>query len=45
MSGANEVGQIIQKCTANATAQRYPLVIDLIADVERLDATPTDAPA
>jgi len=44
-AGADEVSRIIQNCTANDTAQRYQRVIDLIADVERLEATPTDAPA
>lgn len=44
-SGADEVSRIIQKCAANDPAQRYQRVIDLIADVERLEASPTDAPA
>jgi eukaryotic-like serine/threonine-protein kinase len=44
-SGTDEVSRIIQKCAANDPAQRYQRVIDLIADVERLEASPTDAPA
>jgi eukaryotic-like serine/threonine-protein kinase len=44
-SGADEVSRIIQKCTANDPAKRYQRVIDLIADVECLEASPTDAPA
>ncbi len=44
-SGADEVSQIIQKCAANETVQRYQWVLDLIADVERLAVSPTDAPA
>lgn len=44
-SGADEVSRIIQKCAANDTAQRYQLVTDLIADVEHLEASLTDAPA
>lgn len=44
-SGDDAVSRIIQKCAAHDTTQRYQQVIDLIADVERLDAAPTDAPA
>lgn len=44
-SGADEVSQIIQRCAANKTVQRYQRVLDLIADVERLAVSPTDAPA
>ncbi len=44
-SGKDEVSRIIQKCAANDTAQRYQKVIDLIADVERLEVSPTDASA
>lgn len=44
-SGTDEVSRIIQKCTANDTTRRYQRVIDLIADVERLAASPTGAPA
>jgi hypothetical protein len=43
--GADEVSRIIQKCTMIDPAQRYQRVIDLIADVENLEASPTDAPA
>lgn len=41
----DEVGRIVQKCTANRPLDRYQRVIDVITDVERLGATPTDAPA
>ena len=44
-AGTDEVSRIVQKCVANDTAQRYQQVIDLIADVERLAASPTDTPA
>ena len=44
-SGADEVSRIIQKCAANDKAQRYQRVMDLIADVERLAVSLTDAPA
>lgn len=44
-AGSDDVSRIIQKCTAHATAERYQRVIDLIADVERLEARPTDASA
>jgi eukaryotic-like serine/threonine-protein kinase len=44
-TGTDEVSRIVQKCGANDTAQRYQRVIDLMADVERLEASPTDAPA
>jgi len=44
-TGTDEVSLIVQKCTANDTAQRYQRVIDLIADVEGLAASPTDTPA
>jgi eukaryotic-like serine/threonine-protein kinase len=44
-SGADEVSRIIQKCATIDPAQRYQRVIDLIANVERLEASPTDAPA
>lgn len=42
---ADELGRIVQKCAALDTVQRYGTVLDLIADVERLAATPSDAPA
>ena len=44
-SGTDRVGEIVQKCAAHDTTERYQRVIDLIADVEQLEATPTDAPA
>jgi serine/threonine protein kinase len=44
-SGPDEVSRIIQKCTASDPTNRYQRVIDLIADVECLEASPTDAPA
>jgi hypothetical protein len=44
-AGTDEVSRIVQKCGANDTTQRYQQVIDLIADVERLAASPTDTPA
>jgi serine/threonine protein kinase len=44
-TGTDEVSRIVQKCGANDTAQRYQRVIDLIADVELLEASPTDTPA
>jgi len=36
---------IVQKCTDRNPRARYQTVLDLIADVEALAATPTDAPA
>jgi eukaryotic-like serine/threonine-protein kinase len=44
-TGTDKVSRIVQKCGANDTTQRYQRVIDLIADVERLEASPTDTPA
>jgi tRNA A-37 threonylcarbamoyl transferase component Bud32 len=44
-SGADEVSRIIQKCTAIDPAERYQRVIDLIADVECLEAAPSDTTA
>ncbi|MDQ2813481.1 MAG: protein kinase family protein [Actinomycetota bacterium] len=44
-AGTDEVSRIVQKCAANDITQRYQQVIDLIADVERLAASPTDTPA
>lgn len=37
-SSGDEVSRIVQKCTAHDTAQRYRNVLELIADVEHLDA-------
>ena len=44
-ASADEVSRIVQKCVAHNTAQRYRAVLDLIADVERLEVTPIDTPA
>ena len=44
-SSGDEVSRIVQTCASHDTAQRYQTVLELIADVERLDATPTDGPA
>ncbi|PBC51327.1 protein kinase family protein [Rhodococcus sp. ACPA1] len=44
-SGTDEVGRIIQKCAAHDISQRYKTALELISDVERLETTPTDAPA
>jgi tRNA A-37 threonylcarbamoyl transferase component Bud32 len=41
----DDVSEIIGRCTASDTSRRYQQVVDLIADVERLDAPPSDAPA
>lgn len=41
-SGTDEVSQIVRKCVALDTAQRYQQVLDLISDVEQLEATPTN---
>lgn len=41
----DEVSRIVHKCAANDISMRYQTVRDIISDVERLDATPTDAPA
>lgn len=41
-SGKDEISRIIQKCAANDTAQRYQEVRELIADVERLEVSPSD---
>ncbi|MDP9443825.1 MAG: protein kinase family protein [Actinomycetota bacterium] len=39
------VGRIIHKCAVNDPDQRYQTVIELIADVERLEAPPAQATA
>jgi hypothetical protein len=44
-AGADEVSRIVQKCGANDTVQRYQQVIDLIADVDRLEVSPAGTPA
>ncbi|WP_234380807.1 protein kinase family protein [Streptomyces sp. NRRL F-5122] len=45
MSRADTPSQIVRKCTAHDVSERYQSVRELIADVEKLEATPTDAPA
>ncbi|MFJ8488909.1 protein kinase family protein [Streptomyces sp. NPDC094038] len=47
MSQADAPSQIVRKCTAHDVANRYQSVLELIGDVEKLEATPTptDAPA
>lgn len=44
-STGNTVGRIIHKCAVNNLDQRYQTVIELIADVERLEAPPTQPTA
>ena len=44
-SDSSEVGRIVRKCTAHDMADRYATVLELIGDVEKLDATPVDASA
>lgn len=43
--GAGEWVPIVQKCVDHAAERRYKTVLELVADVEGLVATPTDAPA
>lgn len=43
--GTDDATQIVKKCTDHDPDQRYLNVLDLIADVEALVTTPTDAPA
>lgn len=43
--GKDEIAQIVKKCTDHDPSQRYQTVLDLIAGVEALATTPTDAPA
>jgi eukaryotic-like serine/threonine-protein kinase len=43
--GSGDAAQVVKKCTDHDPDQRYQRVLDLIADVEALAATPTDAPA
>jgi hypothetical protein len=40
-SVGDEVSRIVQKCAAHNLSARYPNVLELIADVERLEAKPT----
>ncbi|KAB1118511.1 protein kinase family protein [Micromonospora aurantiaca] len=44
-SSDDEVSRIVRKCAAHDVSKRYQSVRDVILDVERLDATPTDSPA
>jgi eukaryotic-like serine/threonine-protein kinase len=43
--GNDDTARIVKKCTDHDPDQRYRNVLDLIADVEALVTTPTDAPA
>ncbi|MER6619519.1 protein kinase family protein [Streptomyces sp. NPDC000931] len=45
MSGTDTPSHIVRKCTAHDVTDRYKSVLELIGDVEKLEATPTDAPA
>lgn len=45
MSGTDAASRIVRKCTAHDVADRYQNVLEVISDVEKLEATPTDAPA
>jgi tRNA A-37 threonylcarbamoyl transferase component Bud32 len=45
MSGTEAASRIVRKCTAHDLADRYQNVLELINDVEKLEATPADAPA
>ncbi|MFE4409810.1 protein kinase family protein [Streptomyces sp. NPDC056821] len=45
MSGTDAASQIVRKCTAHDIAKRYQNVLEVIGDVEKLETTPTDAPA
>ncbi|MDT9664902.1 protein kinase family protein [Rhodococcus qingshengii] len=45
MSSTDEVSRIVKKCASHDVSQRYQKTFDLIADVERLEATPVAAPA
>lgn len=45
MSGMDAASRIVRKCTAHDVADRYQNVLEVINDVEKLEATPTDAPA
>ncbi|MFF2632690.1 protein kinase family protein [Microbacterium sp. NPDC058021] len=40
-SVGDEASRIVQKCAAHDLSARYPNVLELIADVERLEAKPT----
>lgn len=41
----DEVSRIVQRCAAHNLSARYPNVLDVIADVERLEAKPTASQA
>ena len=41
----DEVGAIVQRCTSHGYSTRYTSVTEVIADVDRLEVTPTQAPA
>lgn len=41
----SEVASIVRRCTDPDQSHRYQTVLEVIADVEALSATPTDAPA
>ena len=43
--GSSDAARIVKKCTDYDPDQRYQKVLDLIADLEALMTTPTDAPA
>lgn len=43
--GTDDAAQIVKKCTDHDPDERYGNVLELIADVEALVTTPTDAPA
>ena len=42
---ANEVGRIIHKCVVNDLQQRYQAAAEVIAELEKLEALPAQAPA
>lgn len=42
-SAGDEVSRIVQRCAAHDATRRYQTVRELISDIERLDATPTDS--
>jgi len=40
-----EIGRIVRKCTEHELVDRYDTVLELIGDIEKLNAVPVDAPA
>lgn len=44
-SNTDRISQIVQKCTVHDFKLRYQTVLEIIAEVEKLEAEPTDAPA